>query len=197
VSGIGVIVLAAGGSTRMGRPKQLLELAGQSLLRRAARSAIDSGCVPVIVVLGCEADAMAGELGDLPASMVVNSGWQRGIGSSIRTGVDWLVKNSPGTEGVVIMLCDQPLIDSQVIRRLIDAHRASGKVIAVSEYSGTSGPPVLVSGSSFRRLLTLPDGQGAKVLWADRQEEVCFVACEEGALDLDTSAEYDRTAREF
>ncbi len=84
---VGIVLLAAGGSTRMGRPKQLLPIAGQSMLRHAAGAAVGSGCMPVVVVLGAGAESLQNELSGLPVTIAVNDIWQRGLGGSIRCGM--------------------------------------------------------------------------------------------------------------
>src|SRR5579862_9316092 len=110
--GIGAIILAAGGSMRMGRPKQLLQFRGQSFLRRAATVAIDAKCNPVVVVVGNDAAAMLAELTSLPVHPIENPDWQRGIGTSIRAGVRKLLDLQPDMIATFIHLCDQPLVTS-------------------------------------------------------------------------------------
>jgi molybdenum cofactor cytidylyltransferase len=186
------ILLAAGGSTRMGSPKQLLVYEGQPLLRRAARVAIDAGCQPVIAVLGHLADQTAAALSGLPIDIVLNTQWERGIGSSIRTGVERLMKVIPAAPATFLLLADQPLVDPDVLRRLIKARRSSGKPVCASAYAGTIGPPVLVSAELFPRLLALPDDRGAKVLWTGQPDIVATIACDAAAIDLDTPDDWAR-----
>ena len=192
---VGIVLLAAGGSTRMGRPKQLLPVAGQSMLRRAASAAVGSGCTPVIVVLGAQAEALRPELSGLPTSVAVNETWERGIGGSIRRGILALKISATSPRSVVILLCDQPFVSADVIRRLVSAQADSGKPICVSVFNGTFGPPVIVDSSDFDLLLTLPDDQGAKAVWAGRQDQVHFEPCPEAGIDIDTPAEYERWSR--
>ena len=193
---IGIVVLAAGGSTRMGRPKQLLPIAGQSLLRRAASAAVESGCAPVIVVLGAQAQPLRAELSGLPVSIAFNEAWQRGIGCSIRCGIQALTTPATSPCAVVILLCDQPLVSAGVIRRLVLAHAGSGKPICVSAFNGTFGPPVVIDSRYFDLLLALPDDQGAKAVWAGRQDQVHFEPCPEAGIDIDTPADYEQSLRE-
>src|SRR5271154_5794289 len=102
------IVLAAGASTRLGQPKQLLRVDGESLLRRTVRFAIDSGCLPVFVVLGCDATALTPQLGDLAASAIINDQWQAGMASSLQAGLHAALDTSPSPADVMILVCDQP-----------------------------------------------------------------------------------------
>jgi molybdenum cofactor cytidylyltransferase len=192
MSGVGAIVLAAGASARMGEAKQLLVFEGEALIRRAAAAAVAAGCEPVIVVLGARAHEIAGELSGLPVHPVVNSAWPAGMGTSIRAGVRAVLEVAPDVRAVVLMLCDQPFVTAATIARLVAEQQRSGKPVCVSSYAGTVGPPVCVAAELFPSLLSLPDGQGAKALWAERAEEVYAVACEEAGVDVDTPEEYRR-----
>lgn len=180
------IVLAAGGSTRMGRPKQLLTFGDRSLLRRAADSALAAGCSPVIVVLGPDPVPMKADLAGLAVETIVNERWETGIGSSIRCGVARALALPQRPDAAVLMLCDQPMIGGNYIARLIDNFDKSGKPVCISAYSDTVGPPLVVAESLFGELLSLPDDQGAKGIWSAHPEWVCAVQCPEGTTDLDT-----------
>ena len=186
------IILAAGDSSRMGAPKQLLELEGRSLLRRAVETAAAARCAPVIVVTGRESSRLAAELNQLPATIAFNANWEKGIGASIRVGANAALSASPKIGAMLLMLCDQPLITPHMLRALIEAREASGKPACVSEYAGTLGPPVLIGRSLFPQLLSLPDDRGAKEMWADRPELVCRVACPAAQFDIDTTEDYQR-----
>ena len=126
------VILAAGPSSRMGSPKQLLALEGQSLLRRAAATALSSSCRPVIVVLGAHADRLQRELMGLDATVVENVAWQDGIGSSVRCGIE-AVRHARDVDSAVLMVCDQPLVTSQLIDQLVATHRQDGAAIVACE----------------------------------------------------------------
>ncbi len=179
----GIVILAAGASTRLGTPKQLLNFGGRSLLRRAVESALDSVCRPVVVVLGAEADRLAGEVSGLPVQTVVNGRWNSGIGSSIRAGIETL---EGGVDAAVILLCDQPLVTGPVIDAIVAAYSASGRSIVVSEYAGTVGVPALFSRAHFTELMTLADDAGAKALINKHLADAHRIPFENGALDIDT-----------
>jgi molybdenum cofactor cytidylyltransferase len=189
MSDIGLILLAAGGSTRMGRAKQLLVFEGRSLLRRAAEEAVASGCRPVVVVLGDGAEEMRGELMGLDVQVVVNKRCEVGMGASIRRGMEAMQG-----EAVVIMLCDQPFVTAEVIGHLIKTFRESGKAVCASSYAGTFGPPCLFAASEFERLRGMPEEQGAKRLIA-ATAEVVLVPFEKGAVDVDTAEDYEGLAK--
>lgn len=191
-AGVAILVLAAGGSARMGRPKQLLAYAGKSLVRHVAETAMAVGEGPVVVVVGAAAGEVGAQMRDLPVQIVQNEEWERGIGSSIRAGMSALVTGPPQPTAVVILLGDQPLVTAGTIRRLIDEQARTGKPVCAAAFDGTIGPPVLVTRPLFPQLLALPDGRGAKHIWATHPDQVHAVPCPEAATDLDTPADYRR-----
>jgi molybdenum cofactor cytidylyltransferase len=183
-----IIVLAAGGSSRMGSPKQLLPLAGQSLLRRAAAVAVATGCRPAVVVLGRDADALGGELAGLDLTAVHNADWSLGLGSSIRAGVAAVM--SPGLAGVVVTLCDQPLVDLTAIAALIEAFHRTGAAAVAAGYAGTVGVPAVFGRAMFPALLSLDPAAGAKRLLGG--PDVVAIDLPVAAVDVDTPADYQQ-----
>lgn len=183
---IAAIVLAAGGSTRLGQPKQLLEFRGQPLVRRMAEAALAAGCAPVAVVVGEQRAAIAAALEGLAVELVPNEKWEGGIGSSVRAGVQSL----PEWEAVIIAACDQPHVDADLFRELIGMQEETGQLIVASSYSGTRGVPALFLRRYREELLRLPNEQGAKALIARHAAEVATVDFPQGAIDIDTPADY-------
>ena len=104
------ILLAAGASTRLGHPKQLVRFQNQSLLRRSAALALESGAEPVYVVLGSYAANLQPELEGLAVKVVVNPDWEEGMGSSLRCGIAEMQRETPGASSVLVLVCDQPLL---------------------------------------------------------------------------------------
>ncbi len=192
MSGVGAIVLAAGASSRMGRPKQLLSVEGKTLLRRAAEAVVEAGCDPAVVVLREKTSDLLAELDGLAVHPVENPQANKGIGTSIRAGVSSLLQLSPNLEALLIVLCDQPRVNSQTLKMLIDSYRKSNKPVCACAFAGTIGPPVLVASPFFSKLQSLPDDRGAKYLWMAQPQIVQQVCCEEAATDIDTPEDYQR-----
>ncbi len=185
---VGAIILAAGGSSRLGQPKQLLMFEGETLVRRAARAATDAGCGPVVVVVGATPDSIANELRASGTELIDNADWARGLGTSIRCGLQHLISSRSDLEAVVLLTCDQPFVDG-IIRALLAERARSGKPIVASSYAGTVGIPALFGHSSFESLLALPDDSGAKPFLQSHSAEVATIVFERGAIDLDTPAQ--------
>ncbi len=186
-----MIVLAAGGSTRMGRSKQLLEFDGEALVRRAAKAAIGSGLGPVVVVLGSEADRVEVAMAGLDVALVRNPRWAEGMGTSIALGVETVARDS-GVDAVGILLADQPKVDSAVLMRLGDAWREEGTDAAACVYGSTKGVPAVFGKALFARLKGLPPAGGAKHILADSALKLATIDFPGGLADIDTPEDYRR-----
>lgn len=189
---VGAIILAAGGSSRFGQAKQLLSFQGESLVRRAVRTAIDAGCACVTVVVGDARDRIETELRETAAVIVENPEWQRGLGTSIRCGLRWLLSSHPELDAVVLLACDQPFVDASVITSLIAQRKNSGKPIVACSYANTLGVPALFDRGCFEPLLALADDSGAKALIESRPADVAQIEFEKGAIDIDTRADFEQ-----
>ncbi len=161
---IGAVVLAAGGSSRLGQPKQLLQHRGQSFVRQMAEAALAAGCSPVAVVVGAEQEMIKTALQGLPTQLLPNDSWQRGIGTSVRAGVAAL----QDCDALLFLACDQPHVEAGVIRRLIAQQQETQKPMVASAYAGTLGVPAMFSRTCFKELLSLSDQEGAKALLMTR-----------------------------
>jgi molybdenum cofactor cytidylyltransferase len=189
---VGLVMLAAGASTRMGKPKQLLELNGESLLRRATLAALRSVCQPVVIVLGANEAFIRPETARLPVHVVVNTDWEQGMGSSIRTGIRQLLAAHPPVRAAVLMLCDQPLVNTALINQLVDCYRTSRLPVVACEYNDQLGVPALFDRQLFDELLQLDGAAGAKRL-IGKYEPTCYrLPFPEGALDVDTPEDYEK-----
>lgn len=192
---VGILLLAAGGSSRMGRPKQLLRIGNKSLVRIAAEAAIEALGDPTVVVTGSCGEQVAAQLGGLPLHVAHNAGWERGMGSSIRHGVESILKLGPHIGALLITLCDQPGVSAQTLRKLLDAQIETGASLCAASFDETVGPPALFTRAFFDDLLSLPDEAGAKQLLLKHSGSLCRVNCPEAARDVDTPDDYDAVAR--
>ncbi len=189
---IGIVVLAAGSSSRLGEPKQLLPFEGETLLRRSVRRAIESGYKPVIVVLGSEQERFRQEAHYGEAQLVVNPEWTIGMGRSIAVGVEAALAAEPDLCGVIISLCDQPLITSDHFRALADTFHSTCCSVVATEYDGKQGVPALFGRSTFPELLALCGPTGASSIIGDRANEVSVVTFPGAETDVDIPEHYDR-----
>lgn len=192
---VGIVVLAAGASTRMGAPKQLLLYQGRSLLRHSVETALASVCQPVIVVLGASAEWLQQEVKDLAVQVVENPHWALGMSSSIWTGIAALNSTPSQISAAVLLLCDQPFVSVQVINQLVETYYFTGKPIVASEYAGTLGVPALFCRTFFPELMALRGAEGAKQMIAKHCHEVCSVPFPRGAIDIDTPKDYEQLKR--
>ena len=185
----------------MGSAKQSLVYEGESLLRRAARRALavaEGG--PVAVVLGARAEALRVEVAGLDVRTVENPAWEQGMGGSVRRGMEavnaWTAEGAGGAEltGVLLTLCDQPLVGAEALGRLVAALAAAGRedAIAAAAYEGTVGVPVLFGRAYFEALRALPEEAGAKGLLRRLADKVVAVPMPEAAVDIDTREQFER-----
>jgi molybdenum cofactor cytidylyltransferase len=180
------ILLAAGASSRLGYPKQLVECRGESLLHRSARLAGEVGCRPVICVLGFEPARMRAELEGTTAVATENPLWATGMASSLVCGVRAVMNRPDPPANVLVLVCDQVRLDADVLRRLLTAHAASTNPITAAEYSGRAGVPAVFSAEIFPELMALTGDRGARAVIAARLERVTKVPWPDGAIDLDS-----------
>ena len=192
-SRIGLILLAAGASTRLEKEgqgmKQLLVYQGKTLLRRATETACASSCAPCVVVLGANATRLTEEIADLPVQICVNTNWQEGMGTSLKYGAEAL---PPSLTGVSVMLCDQPLLTTEHLERLVQRHREYQDKIIASDYGERLGVPCLFPAAFFPELLQLSGDEGARQMLRRHTEAVQRVPFPEGAWDVDTVADWQR-----
>ncbi|TQS30984.1 NTP transferase domain-containing protein [Microbispora sp. KK1-11] len=179
------LLLAAGGGSRFGRPKALVEFEGERLADRGVRLLAEGGCRPVLIVLGAADVPVAG------AVVVRNPGWASGMGSSLRAGLGAL---PPAAPAVVIALADQPLVRPEAVRRLIAAFQAGARV-AVAAYGGAPRNPVLIAREHLAEAAALAEGDaGARPFLRAHPELVTAVPCDDAGdpADVDTPADLCR-----
>jgi len=187
----GLIILAAGSSTRMGKPKQLLQYKGESLIHRSVRVGLEANCDPVIVVLGAHSEEVKPEIDTTKVHIVENIAWEEGIGSSIRYGMSKVLKLEPEIEEVIFMLIDQPMVKADLLKTLMQERKEKGKGIIACAYEETIGVPALFYKTFFPKLLALKGDEGAKKLLYRHRDEVVAVSFPAGAVDIDTLSDYE------
>ncbi|MES2109014.1 MAG: nucleotidyltransferase family protein [Bacteroidota bacterium] len=186
----GIIILAAGSSSRLGKPKQNLIFNGQTLLQRAIQTALKVNCGPVITVLGGNADLIKPTLENFKVDIIFNADWQQGMSSSIRGGIQHLHENHPETTSAILMLCDQPFVDEVVLQKLIPANKS--RAIVASGYNETIGSPAFFDRFYFDELLSLKGNEGAKHLLLKYREKVVTVPFDLGSVDIDTIEDFQK-----
>jgi molybdenum cofactor cytidylyltransferase len=191
---IGVIILAAGASSRFGSPKQLLNYAGKTLLQHTVQVAIDSVARPVILVLGANEELIKTTIQNTGVDKVINKEWKEGMASSVRCGIKQLLQIDPLTTGAVIMLCDQPYVNAALVNDLVAAHEKNTKRIVASSYSGTLGAPTFFHKNIFPELLQLKGDVGAKAIIRQHVNDVDVVVFPKGNVDIDTVSDYSGLA---
>jgi molybdenum cofactor cytidylyltransferase len=180
------LILAAGSSSRMGKPKQFLKIDGETLIRKTVNAALGAGPNETVIVAGLDHELIKNELHGLSLRVIVNPHSEMGMGSSLKFGVDFVMKTFSNFQAVVLMVCDQPLLTSTHLEKMISEHRVTKRPIVASYYSGRNGVPALFHRSMFEKLLTIKDQQGAKNIIEQNLSLVKSVDFPEGAIDLDT-----------
>ena len=186
----GIVILAAGQSRRLGEPKQLLPFGGTALVVRVAEAACRLKLYPVIVVLGAHAEMIEPYLNIPGLSIVFNPDWEEGMASSIRKGIEAMDMNYPHVDGIQFLVCDQPHLDHQLIRDLIELQDETGLPAAACSYNGKLGTPALFHKTIFHELLQLRGDIGARKILEEMKDEVAILTFEEGKIDIDTMADY-------
>ncbi len=177
------IILAAGASTRLGQPKQLLLMGEKTLLAQICGAALTLENQRVIVVLGAYCEAIKPAIEQLQVEVFINENWQTGMGSSIACGMAHLPE---GTDAVLLLLCDQPFVTPVFLKNLVGKWRSAPCLIAASAYAGTFGPPAIFDKKLFAELAALQGQQGAKQVMERHRVQMELVDFPEGAADIDT-----------
>jgi molybdenum cofactor cytidylyltransferase len=189
---VAAVVLAAGGSTRFGQPKQLAILRGEPFVRRVVAAANAAGCAPIVVVVGADAAQITSALAGLSVSIAEHQNRSNGLGSSIAVGVEHVANIAADLDAVILLTCDQPFVNAAALRQLIQLHLETGKPIVASAYAETLGIPALFDRSCFVDLLQLKGDSGAKGIILARRHDVTLFNFPAAATDIDTAADYEK-----
>ncbi|WP_243372705.1 molybdenum cofactor cytidylyltransferase [Geotalea sp. SG265] len=185
------IVLAAGSSTRIGQPKQLLPFRGRTVIERVVDNALESALQVVTVVLGHEADRIKPLLERREVTIVVNDAYRAGQSTSLQAGLKALPGNA---DGALFLLGDQPLVTATTIDTIIEAFAETRPPIVIPSFDGRRGNPVLFSRETFPRMKTLRGDCGARGLFQEYASQIKSVEVHTPAIlmDLDTEEDYRR-----
>jgi molybdenum cofactor cytidylyltransferase len=187
-----IVILAAGTSSRLGSPKQLLSYKGENLLRHTVDEALETGCQSVFVILGANIELMRKELKDKPVIIVENTGWQEGMASSIRCGLENITNTILRPDCVIFMVCDQPYVSSSILLNLVKKRNETGMPIVASSYNDMIGTPALFHKSFYPALMELKGDKGARKLITDNPEKAATVPFPKGIVDIDTKEDYEK-----
>lgn len=186
---IACIVLAAGASTRLGQPKQLILLRGKPLLSHCITTALEAGLNALYVVTGAHADAVKQIVsGHQLVQVVDHPHWENGLGSSISKGVSHVQKS--GTfNAVLLLLCDQPMLHAEILIQMVKLHQQYPTDIIQCRYETGQGPPVLFPIDFFVDLLALDGQDGARQIIQANPSKLKYVYFKQGHIDIDTPAD--------
>jgi len=185
-------LLAAGAGTRFGSPKQVAEVDGEALVRRAARSALASKCTPVVVVVGAHQGIVELALQGLDVQIVRHTGWEDGMASSIRAGLDAVAADLPRADGALFLLADQVAVTPALLDALIERFETGDADLVACAYDDTQGPPALFARKFFAELEELRGDRGARSVLSAHAAEVALVDFPAGTHDVDTPADLER-----
>lgn len=188
---IGIVILAAGSSSRLGRPKQLLQYKETTLLNNTILEASKVQNSFVVVVTGANSESVLKELNSAEITTCFNLDWETGMSSSIVKGLSEILLLNPDCEQCIFAVCDQPFVTTSIFENLINEYDKTGKAIVASAYSKTLGTPVLFHKKYFRELLELKGQEGAKKLIKKYAEDTASIIFEKGNIDIDTQEDYD------
>lgn len=190
--GISILILAAGNSSRLGQSKQLISVQGKPLLLKSVQEAMDTQVENITVVLGAQAEKHKKVIDTLPVEIVINSQWEKGMGSSLKVGLKNLTDPSSQMEAVLIMVCDQPFLTAEHLKNIITCYKKTGADIVTSFYNQTRGVPALFKSNLFPKLAQLNDAEGARKIIQTFSGFIAEIPFEKGEIDLDTPEDLKR-----
>ena len=189
---VSAVVLAAGGSTRFGKPKQFALFEGETFIKRIVAAAIEAGCAPVVVVTGEDSAQVTSELTRSRVTIAMNPDWQFGLGSSIVVGIRHAMNLAPDLDAAVLLTCDQPFVTAAVLTQLIQLRLIKWQTDRRVSLRQTLGIPALFDRSCFPDLLRLKGDSGAKGIILARPQDVASFDFPAGEIDIDTAADYEK-----
>ena len=195
MSKTGIIILAAGSSSRMGELKQLMMYKNKTLLQHIIGEAINANLDPVICVTGYQSDLIKDSIKGMDVAVVYNRQWPEGMGSGISAGISKVMLSD--VDSVILAVSDQPYVSFELFGTMLEKKEQSGKGIVACSYAGTLGTPVLFSKNYFDWLKSLNGNQGAKNIVKLNLPDVFPVEFEKGIIDIDTKQDYEKLISEI
>jgi molybdenum cofactor cytidylyltransferase len=186
----GIIILAAGNSSRLGKPKQLLPYRGKTLLLHVIAESLAASLQPVVVVTGAYRSEIEDSLRGQPVELAYNPDWETGMASGIVAGLRKALSIEPHLRTLIVAVCDQPYISAALFRSMVEKYFDSKKGLIACRYSEILGPPVLFEQHHFNELLELSGEAGAKQLLKRYPDDVSAVPFPEGDIDIDTEEDF-------
>ncbi|MFN3782805.1 MAG: NTP transferase domain-containing protein [Spirosomataceae bacterium] len=185
-----IVLLAAGASSRMGTPKQLLPIGSKNMIQTLIDEALKTSCYPITVVLGANKAKIVPALVDMPINLVDNANWESGMASSIKMGLIGSYMIEKNIDSILFLTSDMPYVTSGYIQEIIRKAEETEALIIASKYGGTVGIPALFKREIFTDLLELTGEEGARKLIQQNKEKLALVDFPNGAFDLDTPEDY-------
>ncbi|WP_026809707.1 nucleotidyltransferase family protein [Arenibacter latericius] len=189
-SNIAVIIMAAGASSRMGTAKQLLPWGKSTLIGNAIKTATDSDAKDVYVVLGARANEIKKSIELKDKAVIYNQDWESGLGSSIANATRFILEKTENYDGILVMLADQPLIDTSYLNELITAFNEAKYSIITTKYNHGNGVPAIFDSSHFLELLQLNKDSGARDIIRLHKDRLISIDPKGKTADVDTYEEY-------
>ncbi|MDP5121281.1 MAG: nucleotidyltransferase family protein [Spirosomaceae bacterium] len=183
---VAIIILAAGKSSRMGVPKQALEINGKSLIKTVIDTALETKCYPITVVVGANKSAFVSELEPMPVTLIDNPNWEKGMGTSIKMGLVGAFMVEKNFEAVIVLTVDMPFVTTSLINELIEKAADESVKIVACRYGESGGIPALFKRDILTDILELDDAEGAKSVILKHKTETAWVDFPNGNIDLDT-----------
>ncbi|WP_436515184.1 nucleotidyltransferase family protein [Ekhidna sp. To15] len=190
-SKIGIIILAAGASKRLGQPKQLVSFQGKKLLQHTIDCTVNLDFSSKVLVLGAKADQVLQQVELHDFNTCLNKQWEEGMGSSLRIAVEKSIELNPDLEAIIVQVSDQPFVSKELLGELLELYISESSIVAC-EYEEVKGVPTLFGSKYFDELLQLDGDQGAKKIIQKHQSVLKIVRFDQGNFDIDTPEDLER-----
>lgn len=192
----GIIILAAGESSRFGKIKQLLSFNRKTLLQHVIDEANNARANPIVVITGANAEIISASIDTAKVRLLYNENWKDGMGSGIAAGIRYALSLNGAIKKIIVAVCDQPFVSAALFDQLDLTQTVSGKGIVASAYADTLGTPALFTSKYFDQLMKLKGDEGAKKILKSNKEDVDGVGFSKGEIDIDTQIDYENLLKQ-